>query len=70
MIELSTLKLNDKKLYNQCENTKSKFVDWFLDFKLKEYKYLEDWGLMTGITGIGMSLVDNENQIVDILCLM
>lgn len=62
--------LNDKELYNQCENTKSKFVDWFLNFKLKEYKCLEDWGIMTGITGIGMSLIDNENQIVDILCLM
>ena len=70
ILKFASVFLNDKELYNQCENTKSNFVDWFLDFKLKEYKYLEDWGLMTGITGIGMSLVDNENQIVDILCLM
>lgn len=70
ILKFASAFLNDKELYNQCENTKSNFVDWFLNFKLKEYRYLEDWGLMTGITGIGMSLIDNENQVVDILCLM
>lgn len=62
--------LKKADLYSQCLSTKEEFLEWFLAMKLNDYVYLEDWGLMTGITGIGMALISDSNEIFDLLSLM
>ena len=33
-------------------------------------RYMEDWGLMTGLSGIGTALIAKERELIDLLCLM
>jgi type 2 lantibiotic biosynthesis protein LanM len=53
---------NDNQLKNQCTSTLNNFIHNYLE-KQNNYLYtLEDWGIMTGKTGIGMGLLDESND--------
>lgn len=64
--------INDEQLKKQCTSTLDNFIHNYLK-KQKDHLYtLEDWGIMTGKSGIGMGLLDEFNEknlIVDVLLL-
>lgn len=61
--------LKDPDLCDQCDGMLEKFVSNYLSVQWDKLMYTEDWGLMTGFSGIGMSLIAEDEELVDILCL-
>lgn len=70
LLKLTSSHLNSLSLYNKCENMEMSFIERFLQEKWNNIKYMEDWGLMTGLSGIGTALIAKERELIDLLCLM
>lgn len=61
--------LGDRELIELCNNFENHFIEDYLKKYLDMFEYTENWGLMTGLAGIGMSLCSNENELIDLLYL-
>lgn len=56
-------------LREECVNTYKDFANNFVNRSWTNINELEDWGLMAGITGVGMGFVADNKDIIDILLL-
>lgn len=61
--------LHDEILYQQCEAFKDAFRKCYVLDNWSMFEGIEDWGLMTGVAGIGLGLLEDFHSVVDVLYL-
>ncbi len=59
---------DDEELFNRCISTEQNFMDKYLFRYWNKLILKEDWGLMTGLSGIGLSLISDQ-EIINLLSL-
>lgn len=61
--------MGDYKLKEECINTINDIANNFAERNWKKIKGMEDWGLMAGAAGVGMGLIADNQDIIDMLLL-
>ena len=61
--------MKDIELCSQCDSTMLGFMDSDLSVHGNKMTYKEDWGLMNGLTAMGMALLAENEKLIEILCL-
>ncbi len=64
--------MNDMQLMQQCTYTLNIFINNYLKSQAESIYIIEDWGIMSGKSGIGLGLLDEyrkDNTIAELLCL-
>ncbi|SDB23666.1 type 2 lantibiotic biosynthesis protein LanM [Pseudobutyrivibrio sp. YE44] len=68
LLKQSARVLKDKDLFEKCVNTEQNFLNRYLYRYWNKLILKEDWSLMTGLSGVGLSLIADE-ELIDILSL-
>lgn len=69
ILEYVSYIFDDKELYRTCKRMKNYFAENYVKKNWSRYNDTEEWGLMTGISGIGLGILPNNNNVMDIFYL-
>lgn len=69
IIQYAAESLHNETLYQQCEAFKDAFRKSYVLDNWSMFEGIEDWGLMTGVAGIGLGLLEDFHSVVDVLYL-
>ncbi|RDU24210.1 type 2 lanthipeptide synthetase LanM [Anaerosacchariphilus polymeriproducens] len=69
LLEYAAEMLDLKELKEECFATTEELINQYIEKQWKNIIELEDWGLMTGVSGVGLGILSTGEEIANLLLL-